>query len=149
MTATLFPSGFGEIEVRFGSQRPAQSVYLRRRLLVGLLIVAIVAVAAFGVHTVVADHGNVPASIPMIRPAAATAQVATAQVGAVQVGAVPVGAVQVGAPAVLTYVVRPGDTLWNLAQRFHAGHSLSSYVDTLLAANGGTTLRAGQVLVLP
>ena len=139
MTATLFPSGFGEIEVRFGSQRPAQSVYLRRRLLVGLLIVAIVAVAAFGVHTVVADHGNVPASIPMIRPAAATAQVATAQVGAVQVGA----------PAVLTYVVRPGDTLWNLAQRFHAGHSLSSYVDTLLAANGGTTLRAGQVLVLP
>lgn len=47
------------------------------------------------------------------------------------------------------YVVRPGDTMWSIAGRFHGDASLTGYVDTLVEANGGTALAVGQVLALP
>ena len=151
MTATLFPSGFGEIEVRFGPSRPAHSVYVRRRLLVGLLLLALVALVGIGASTVLADRGGVPASTLAIRPATSPAAAAgTAMPAAAQpVAAAPVVPAPGAASTVLSYVVQPGDTMWSLAQRFHGGHSMTSYVDAMVKANGGATLRAGQTLILP
>ncbi len=141
MTAILFPSQFGEIEVRFGTTSPAHSVYLRRRLLVGLLCAAVVAVVGLSVHTVLADRGGVPASTPTIRSANAQSLAVAAPI------AVPAPAAR--AATVTTYIVQPGDSLWNVATRFHGINSLTSYVDTLVNANGGATVHPGQVLVLP
>ncbi len=145
MTATLFPSGFGEIEVRFGAVRPAHSVYVRRRLLVAMLLVAFIALVVVGVRIVLADHGGVPASTSVIRPASSPA---AAGVASAVPAAMPVVA-QSTAGAALTYIVQPGDTLWSLARRFHGGKNLSGYVDSLVYANGGATVRSGQVLRLP
>jgi nucleoid-associated protein YgaU len=128
------------IEVRFGPTRPAQSVYVRRRLLVGLVLAAIVAFIGLGVHTVLADRGGVPASVPTIRSGNA----------ALPPGAAPIAMpVLPAAPAVITYIVQPGDSLWNLAQRFHGAHGLSSYLDALVSANGGAVVHPGQVVSLP
>ncbi len=144
MTATLFPSGFGEIEVRFGPSRPTHSVYVRRRLVVAMLVVVFIALVGVGVSTVLADRGGVPASIPAIRPASSpvAAGVASAVPAAMPV-AIP------SAAAAVAYIVQPGDTLWSLAQRFRGGHAMSHYVDALVHANGGATVRSGQVLRLP
>lgn len=139
MTAALFPSTFGEIEVRFGAVDPVHAVYVRRRLLVGLVFAALFVVLSLGVHTVLANRGGVPASTPTIRPA--TAQLLP--------DAAPIAMPVVPTPSALTYIIQPGDSLWNLAERFHAGHALSGYVDALVRANGGTVVHPGQVLVLP
>ena len=162
MTATLFPSGFGEvsgfgeIEVRFGPSRSSNSVYVRRRLVAVLLLVGFISLVGLGVRTVLADRGGVPASTPAIRPAsspaaagAALAVPAAMPAGGQAAQAATATLVAPVTPVALSYVVQPGDTLWSLAQRFHGAHSLSSYVDALVHANGGATVRSGQVLRLP
>lgn len=53
-----------------------------------------------------------------------------------------------GAPAAATYVVEPGDTLWDVAQMLNLDADVRLTVDTLADANGGPGLRPGQVLVL-
>jgi nucleoid-associated protein YgaU len=112
------------------------SVYLRRRLCAGLLLVALLAALAVAVRPVLADRGGVPASTPAIRPANLDA------------GAVA-GAVAVAVPAVVTYIVQPGDTLWRVAEQFHGRHSVADFVDRLVTANGGTDLQIGQELTIP
>lgn len=97
---------------------PTTTVYVRRRLLVVGMLVAMVLVLWFGAGNVLANRGGAPASTPTVRPAA-------------------------------TYVAQPGDTLWSIAQAHHGGSSLTGYVDALVAANGGTQLQVGQVVVLP
>jgi hypothetical protein len=121
-----------------GSDRvhqPSQQVYARRRLMVGLMIVSLVAVAWVGTSSVLANRGSVPASTPAVRPAAA----ATPLVAAAELAAV-------GAP---TYIVQPGDTLWTIGARLHGDRSLADYVASLVEANGGASLEIGQQLVLP
>ena len=156
MTATLFPSHFGEIgfgeirfgeirfgeiEVRFGATRPSHAVYVRRRLLVSLVLCAAVAIiVGLSVHTVLADRGGVPASASTIRSANPTSATF------VTPSAMPVVPL---APATISYIVQPGDSLWSLAERFHASHSVGSYVETLVEANGGSVVQPGQVLVMP
>lgn len=144
MTATLFPARYGEIEVRFGATSPAHDVYVRRRLVVVLVLTALVALLGLGAHSVLADRGGVPASTPAIRPA--NSALAAAQPR--PAGVVPV-AVPVVVPATLTYVVQPGDTLWSLAEQFRGGAGMSHYVDMLVSANGGSVVQPGQVLVMP
>lgn len=48
-----------------------------------------------------------------------------------------------------TYVAAPGDTLWSIADRFRGEVEIGRYVDALIDRNGGTTIRAGQAVVLP
>jgi hypothetical protein len=47
------------------------------------------------------------------------------------------------------YVVRSGDTLWDIARRLHPGADPRPIVDALARANGGAALRAGDRLPLP
>ena len=53
------------------------------------------------------------------------------------------------APATpVTLVAAPGDSYWTLADRLDLGGDLRSVVDTLVRANGGRDLRAGDRIVL-
>lgn len=50
-----------------------------------------------------------------------------------------------------TYLVRPGDTLWAIAERLAPGEDPRPLVDAIVDANGldGRSLEAGATLVLP
>lgn len=117
-------------DVRLRAGRTAQAVYVRRRLVVGLVLVALCSLLGFTAHEVLADRGNVPASIPAIRPAG-------------NPGAV------VASPGAQLYTVQPGDTLWEIAEGVHGEDGLADYVDQLVSLNGGTALQPGQQLFLP
>jgi len=130
-------------EVRLGQARPAHSVYVRRRVLLVLVVIGVVIGAGVSARTVLADRGGVPASTPAVRSATVSAA-ATPPAGAS--GAVTPAA---SPPAGVTYIVQPGDTLWSLAERFHATKGLSSYLDDLVDANGGAALQPGQLITLP
>ncbi len=140
MTAALFPSEFGEafveFDVRFAQMRPSGAVYVRRRLVVALVASAMCLLVGLAAHSALADRGGVPASTPAVRSAQS--------------------AVFAGSPTALAstalaraYLVQPGDTLWSLAERFHAQRSIADYADHLVSINGGTTLEVGQLLTLP
>ena len=127
---------FSSITVRIGNGRPDHAVYMRRRLVVALIIVGLCAVFGVTARNVLTDRGSEPASTPAIRlatlsPAADTPPVSVAAALATQ------------------YIVQPGDTLWSLAEVFHGSQSVGSYVDALVDRNGGASLRAGQLLTLP
>lgn len=115
---------------QFGEYRTATQIYARRRMMVLLTVAMIVLVLFVGAGHVVANRGGAPASASMIRPANASAVV--------------------DAPAAANvYVVQPGDTLWSIGERFHGHTVLADYVDSLVAANGGTVLQVSQALTLP
>jgi Tfp pilus assembly protein FimV len=113
---------------QFGEHRHVAPTYARRRLTALLTVVATALVLLLGAGHVVANRGGAPASAPAIRPATAAATASAA-------------------PAV--YVVRSGDTLWSIGQRFHGQISLSDYVDALIDLNGGTRLQVSQAITLP
>ena len=98
--------------------RPSTQVYVRRRLLVSLVFVAVVVALVAGAGNVLANRGSAPASAAAVRPAT-------------------------------SYVVQPGDTLWSIAQANHGSAPQSTYVDALVAINGGASLQVGQVITLP
>jgi Tfp pilus assembly protein FimV len=137
MTAQFFPAAavcLGEIEVRLGPSRPSHAVYVRRRVAMLLVVVGLLILVGFTANEVLADRGAVPASSPAIRPA--------------QAALPPPAGPGFPSPANL-YVVRSGDTLWSIAEQFHGHHSVTDYVDELIASNGGTSLQSGQALTLP
>ncbi|MGH9276864.1 MAG: LysM peptidoglycan-binding domain-containing protein [Acidimicrobiales bacterium] len=47
------------------------------------------------------------------------------------------------------YTVRPGDTIWSIAQRLEPAGDPRPLVDRLVAAHGGPTLYVGERLPLP
>lgn len=47
------------------------------------------------------------------------------------------------------YTVRPGDTIWSIAQRLEPAGDPRPLVDRLVAAHGGPTLYVGERLSLP
>lgn len=99
-------------------ERPSTRVYVRRRLLVSLVFVAVVVALVAGAGNVLANRGGAPASTSAVRPAS-------------------------------SYVVQPGDTLWSIAEANHGTAPQATYVDALVAINGGASLQVGQVISLP
>lgn len=103
-------------------RRPA-SPYRRRRL-IALLLVAAVTVAGYaglkGAVGSLAPDPTVPAS-PGPRTGGAAA----------------------------THVVRPGDTLWAIAEDIAAGRDVRVVVDALAEAHGSAELQVGEVVQIP
>lgn len=128
-------AGPGPFVVRLGNGRPAHAVYVRRRLLVGLVVTGLLTVLGVSAHSVLADRGGVPASTPVVRP--------------VNIAAAATPSAPVPTPVGTPYIVQPGDTLWSLGELYHGTRSVASYVDALVAANGGASLQVGQLLTLP
>jgi LysM repeat protein len=107
------------VMVRPVAARPAPQIYIRRRVLAAVIALAIVLLVGLGAGTVVANRGAAPASGSSVRP------------------------------AIATYVVHHGDTMWSIAASHHGQLSQSDYVDLLVQANGGASLQVGQQIVLP
>jgi len=114
---------------RYAVGRRPRAVYIRRRLAVLLVLVAVLCSVAWSTGQVLASRGGAPASAPTARPAHAG-------------DADP-------AAATASYVVQPGDTLWSLARRYHGDMSTERYLERLVEVNGGAALEVGQVVVLP
>jgi hypothetical protein len=106
---------------------PTHRTFVRRRLAVGVVLLALALVPAVAVTAFATDRGGAPAPAATIRPSNVAASAAPAA----------------------TYVVRPGDTLWSIAQVYQGSSSRSSYVEALIQANGGASILVGQRLVLP
>jgi hypothetical protein len=107
---------------------PTTQVYIRRRLLVLAVLVAVVAVVWLGAGSVRATRDGEPAAPSAGRPA--VTQSAVNQ-------------------SAITYMVQPGDTLWSIAAHHHGHADQADYVDALIQRNGGTIVQVGQVLALP
>ncbi len=105
---------------QFGEYRTATQIYARRRMMVLLTVATIALVLFVSAGHVVANRGGAPASASMIRPAISN-----------------------------VYIVKGGDTLWSISERYHGDASLVDYVDALVTANGGTELQVSQALTLP
>ena len=120
MAATFAPY-VAVVPPRYLPVRDRSMVYVRRRVLVSLVLLAVVAATWLGVGSVLANRGGDPASAPTVRPASATQ----------------------------VYVAQPGDTMWSLAQRFRGDASAQAYLDALIDANGGTSIAVGQAITLP
>lgn len=105
--------------VRSGRARPSAATYRRRRAVFGIVSAVGIAVGAVAAHDVLAGSDGVPASAAE------------------------------SLPARVTVVARPGDTLWSIAELHHGEVSISRYVDTMVDLNGGASIEAGQVIVLP
>jgi LysM repeat protein len=103
------------------SSRPSAATYRRRRVVVGTVLAALVAVGAVATHDVLAGSGGVPASAAVSLPAQAGVRV----------------------------VAQPGDTLWSIASAHRGDVSITRYVDALVDLNGGATIQLGQEVVLP
>jgi len=100
-------------------RRPTETMYRRRRAVVGAALAVFVAVGAVTAYDVLAGSGGDPASA------------------------------SVSQPARTMIVAQPGDTLWAIAARHHGEVSMARYVDKLVALNGGATIVVGQTVVLP
>jgi Tfp pilus assembly protein FimV len=97
-------------------------VYIRRRLLVLAVLVAVVAAVWLGAGSVRATRGGEPAAPSTGRPAVSS---------------------------LASYMVQPGDTLWSIASHHHGSADQADYVEALIQRNGGTIVQVGQMLALP
>lgn len=103
------------------SQRVSRHTYTRRRIVAALALTVLVLVAWAALRVV-------GAAIPLAAGEPSTPMVSI---------------------AASTYVVQPGETLWSIARHLDPDGDPRPVVDRLAAANGGTQLRAGEVIVLP
>ena len=101
--------------------RQPESVYRRRRLVVGTLAAFLVVTGGLVVNEFVVGDSDGTAS-------AAVAGPPTARV---------------------TVTAQPGDTLWSIAQEHRGSVNANDYVDRLISLNGGPSIQAGQAIVLP
>ena len=102
-------------------RRPGPAQFRRRRA-----VVALVAVVLLGAGIGLGGLGGIPLSPPEPAPA---------------VRLVPV--------ADTSYVVRPGDTLWQIARALQPSGDVRPLVQRLAASRGGAPLQVGERLVLP
>ena len=118
----------------------SHDVYLRRRLVVGLAVCAVVVAACLGFRTL-ASRGDVTASVPAVTPFSANAQPISASVNGVDVALAFVQGEGF-------YIVQSGDTLWSIASSLTSGN-IRNYVHSLIELNGGASIDVGQRLIVP
>jgi hypothetical protein len=137
---------------------PQRSKYLWRRL----FAMSLVAVTGAVIWSAV-DRMILAASMPRISPDCTIAAVRASQarVALAAANVVPGGAsadqsgrrVSMVPPQVgycgQIYVVRPGDTVWSIAERYSGSADPRALADELQAQAGGTMLQPGQQLAVP
>jgi nucleoid-associated protein YgaU len=111
---------------------PSRSTFVRRRVGAVVFVVALVLSVGSVAQRGLADRGGEPASV-------------------VSVGRTTAGPVGAADPVGYTpsYVVRPGDTLWEIAERLYPTADVARIVDALVSLNGSASIEAGQTLNLP
>jgi len=116
---------------RAPSRLAQQAMYRRRRLVAGLVTLALVVTFVLLATAAVARlAGGAPSAAGGPSPTSAAAS----------------SAAGVAAP---TVVVQPGDTLWSIAADVAPDADVRITVDQLVALNGASPIVAGQELVLP
>jgi hypothetical protein len=138
MTAPM-PAGTGDERIQWEPASPARRAprsasaaprssssvsrrtYTRRRIVAALVLTVLVLVAWAALRTI-------GTALPLAGSESSTSMVPVAS---------------------STYVVQPGETLWSVARRLDPDGDPRPVVDRLAAANGGTQIQAGEVIVLP
>lgn len=113
------------------------AVYVRRRIVVGLLALVLAVAACLGIRSL-ASRGDGAAPVSAVTP--------PTLVSGVNVNGVDVSGAFALSQGV--YVVQPGDTMWSIASSLTDG-SVRDYVRQLIQLNGSASLDVGQPLVLP
>jgi LysM repeat protein len=120
------------------SRASGAAVYARRRLVAALLaVVALVLVAQLALAVL---HQAGPSTVRVgPHTGSGTVLVKEPSVFGASGADLPVGAV---------YVVRPGDTLWSIADAMAPGADVTATVERLTALNGSSAIQVGQRLHL-
>jgi nucleoid-associated protein YgaU len=115
------PERLAVVRTRRVIVRPSARTYTRRRIMFAVLLTVLVLGAWFAMQ----ELGGV-AAIPAPQHSQSMTPIAAS-----------------------TYVAQPGDTYWSIARRLDRDGDPRPVVDRLVAANGGATLQAGDVIVVP
>jgi len=118
-----------------GARRARRGVYRRRRALVALALLTVVVLGWFAAGAITGPAED----LAIITAGSATTPVSSEAAPA----AAPAAA---AAPRV--YVVRPGDTVWSIAERLRPEGDVRELVDQLTERAGGSGLQAGQRIAL-
>lgn len=102
-------------------RRRDAATFRRRRAVVGAVAAALIACTTVLAHDVLAGSGGVPASAASSQPALVRTSI----------------------------IARQGDTLWSIASTHRGGVPITDFVDKLVTLNGGASIDAGQLVVLP
>lgn len=153
MALALDPRYIVEIQANRSVHRSSQApshhqthdVYLRRRLVVGLALCAVVAAACLGVRTL-ASRGDATASIPAVTPLSSGVPIAVNPTAPNIVNGIDVSQAFVQGEGF--YVVQSGDTLWSIASSLTDGN-IRNFVHSLIEINGGASIDVGQRLIVP
>lgn len=118
----------------------SHDVYLRRRVVAGLALLAVVVAVCLGIRTL-ASRGDGTASLPAVTPQSLSIDNAAINPVSLDLSLAYVQGTDF-------YIVQQGDTLWSIASSLTDGN-LRNYVDELVDLNGGASVDIGQRLVLP
>ncbi|MEY3091443.1 MAG: hypothetical protein RIS33_1954 [Actinomycetota bacterium] len=113
-------------------QTDMHAVYVRRRIVVGLVALVLAVAACLGIRSL-ASRGDGAAPVSAVTPPTVVNGVDVSGAFALSQG---------------VYVVQPGDTMWSIASSLTDG-SVRDYVRQLIQLNGSASLDVGQPLVLP
>ena len=115
--------------------RPSPEIFRRRRLGVGAVIVAMLLVLGAGLSIAADRVGQIG------RPSTQVLE----WLEATSSDLAPLVADEQGW---IHYQVRPGDSLWSIAERVESARSSAVIVEELRATHGGTTLLPGEIVSL-
>jgi len=127
----------GEVSERSG--RLHSSVYLRRRLVAGTIMILVLLAATYLVRFIGSSGEVVLPAVPTADQLVATSMPADAP-GTLRGQVLVPGGV---------YVAQAGDTMWVIARSLKPSGEVTGTVRALIKLNGGPSLEVGQRVVLP